>query len=175
MSGTKPYPLASCTPQSHAQAQHQRLSNLSLLLRQATWGRPNHTPSALSLSPAHSVLAPLTPIFPCVRGHSGPTPLGKMTASPISGASGPSGSSSRSTTGSPGASHSVTGAAGGTGKTRGKRTRKKVAKACLACQKSHLTCDERESGVRRFASVFAIRVLAPCRSRRECDGPVAAR
>jgi hypothetical protein len=26
----------------------------------------------------------------------------------------------------------------------GKPTRKKVAKACLACQKSHLTCDESE-------------------------------
>lgn len=27
-----------------------------------------------------------------------------------------------------------------------KRSRKKVAKACLACQKSHLTCDDRQSG-----------------------------
>ena len=35
-------------------------------------------------------------------------------------------------------------AVGGSSGARKKRTRKKVAKACLACQKSHLTCDARE-------------------------------
>jgi hypothetical protein len=36
-------------------------------------------------------------------------------------------------------------AEGDMGGTQEKKGRKKVAKACLACQKSHVTCDDRES------------------------------
>lgn len=35
-------------------------------------------------------------------------------------------------------------AEGDMGGTQEKKGRKKVAKACLACQKSHVTCDDRE-------------------------------
>lgn len=37
---------------------------------------------------------------------------------------------------------------------RVRKTRKKTAKACLACQKSHVTCDARESSSRKLNSLY---------------------
>lgn len=71
------------------------------------------------------------------KGESSTTGLKTLKPS----ASGQSGSKSGSGSGS------GSGKNPSTGKEVKTRTRKKVAKACLACQKSHLTCDESESSV----------------------------
>jgi hypothetical protein len=58
-------------------------------------------------------------------------------------------------------SGSTTGADRGTGGVQ-KKGRKKVAKACLACQKSHVTCDDSESCVLRIQGDPMLMVERPC-------------
>ncbi|KAK8847352.1 hypothetical protein IAR55_005209 [Kwoniella newhampshirensis] len=111
--------------------------------RQASWGRPARSNSSGSLSsslgsPATSPhLLNLTALAP----HNQATSYGAGS----SGSGGSRGSGNASISG--GNEGSGRGRPKGKGKQKSKddpehKARKKVAKACLACQKSHLTCDE---------------------------------
>ena len=113
----------------------QHLAAVALMQeRQESWTRiAQNAASSSSASTASSPAGSVSPIQ-SVRGLGAPGGFGS------SDLGGPSGSGS-----------GIGAGAGGNGtgmKTKGGKSgkpRKKVAKACLACQKSHLTCDERES------------------------------
>lgn len=126
----------------------QHLAAVALMQeRQESWTRiAQHAASSSSASTTSSRAGSVSPIQ-SVRG------FGPSSAIGSSELGGPSGTG---------------GAAGGNGnaaKTKGGKSgkpRKKVAKACLACQKSHLTCDERESGSRWLRFGYSLTPERPC-------------
>ncbi|WWD21442.1 hypothetical protein CI109_105927 [Kwoniella shandongensis] len=111
--------------------------------RQASWGRPGRSNSSGSMS--SSLGSPSTSPHLLNLTALAPHATGTSFAAGSSGSGGSGGSANHSATG--GNENSGRGRPKGKGKSKSKddpehKARKKVAKACLACQKSHLTCDE---------------------------------